>query len=99
MPEHRLEYERSRLEYLLKEHTQNAEVDVRPYGKHLNVQLPATGGSHEVIARATEVGRNQFTAYFRNHAQKWEPLPIWGTLPEVAKGMADLLGPYFTQTN
>ena len=94
MPEHRFDYERSQLERILQERTQNSELDVRPYGKHLNVLLPSADGTPETIARATEVGRDQFTAYFRNHAQKWEPLPIWGTLPEVANGIADLLGPY-----
>ena len=94
MAEHRLECERSQLESLLQERTKNTELGVRPYGKHLNVLLPAADGTEETIARATEVGRDQFTAYFRNHAQKWEPLPIWGTLPEVADGIADLLGPY-----
>lgn len=94
---HPLELECLQLERLVQKHTANSRLEVKPYGKHLNIHVPLSDGSTETIARATDVGRGQFTAYFRNHTRKWEQLPIFGTLPEVAEGISDMLKPYLVE--
>jgi hypothetical protein len=73
---------------------------VKPYGKHLLIQMRSDGGddvddSVDTIARLTELARNAYSAAFRSHTGRWEPLPGTGDLATVAELVVSLLGPYF----
>ena len=51
--------------------------------------------SVDTIARLTELGRNSYSAAFRSHTGRWEPLPGTGDLATVADLVVTLLDPYF----
>ena len=75
-------------------------AQVKPYGKHLLIQMHREGGddpddSADTIARLTELARNSYSAAFRSHTGRWEPLPAMGDLATVADLVVSLLGPYF----
>jgi hypothetical protein len=74
--------------------TGHDQVQVRPYGKHLLIQL-RRDDSVDTIARLTEVARNTFSSAFRSHTGRWEPLPGHGDLATMADLVATLLAPYF----
>lgn len=69
-------------------------VRVRPYGKHLLIQMHRDDDV-ETIARLTELARNRYSASFRSHTGRWEPLPIDGDLTQATDAVATLLAPYF----
>lgn len=76
---------------------------VKPYGKHLLIQMSGDGtdGDNDrvdTIARLTEIAHNAYTAAFRSHTGRWEPLPATGDLATVAQLVVSLLGPYFELT-
>jgi hypothetical protein len=67
---------------------------VRPYGKHLLIQMHRDE-SVDTIARLTEIGRNTYSSAFRSHTGRWEPLPGSGDLATTADLVMTLLAPYF----
>ena len=67
---------------------------VRPYGKHLLIQMQRDE-SVDTIARLTEMGRNTYSSAFRSHTGRWEPLPGSGDLATTADLVVTLLAPYF----
>ena len=67
---------------------------VRPYGKHLLIQM-RRDDTVDTVARLTEVARNSYTAAFRSHTGRWEPLPVAGDLQHAADAVTTLLAPYF----
>lgn len=69
------------------------QVRVRPYGKHLLIQM-RRDAAVDTVARLTEVARNQYTAAFRSHSGRWEPLPAEGDLKHTADLIVTLLAPY-----
>ena len=74
--------------------TGHDQVQVRPYGKHLLIQM-RRDDSVDTIARLTELARNNFSSAFRSHTGRWEPLPGNGDLATTADLVATLLAPYF----
>ena len=68
-------------------------VHVKPYGKHLLIQMHRDD-SVDTIARLTELGRNSYSSAFRSHTGRWEPLPGTGDLATTADLVVSLLGPY-----
>lgn len=66
---------------------------VRPYGKHLLIQMQRDDAL-QTVARLTEATRNRYTAAFRSHTGRWEPLPVDGDLKHVADTVTALLAPY-----
>jgi len=68
---------------------------VRPYGKHLLIQMHR-GDDVDTVARLTQLARNRYSAAFRSHAGRWEPLPINGDLKQAADSVATLLAPFLT---
>ncbi len=54
--------------------TGHTSAHVRPYGKHLLIQMHRDDGI-DTVARLTEVARDKYTAAFRSHTGRWEPLP------------------------
>ena len=69
-------------------------AQVRPYGKHLLIQMHRDA-SVDTIARLTEIGRNTYSSAFRSHTGRWEPLPGSGDLATTADLVVTLLAPYF----
>jgi len=67
---------------------------VKPYGKHLLIQMHRDDGI-DTIARLTELARNTYSSAFRSHTGRWEPLPGTGDLATTADLVVSLLGPYF----
>jgi hypothetical protein len=67
---------------------------VRPYGKHLLIQMHRDDNV-DTVARLTELARNRYAAAFRSHTGRWEPLPIEGDLKQAADAITTLLAPYF----
>jgi len=67
---------------------------VRLYGKHLLIQMQRDEAV-ATVARLTEVARNSYTAAFRSHTGRWEPLPVVGDLKHAADAVTTLLAPYF----
>ena len=67
----------SELQRLLAELTGHTAAHVRPYGKHLLIQMQRDD-SLDTVARLTEASRNRYTAAFRTHSGRWEPLSALG---------------------
>ncbi|MBB5405338.1 hypothetical protein QF000_000032 [Paraburkholderia atlantica] len=51
------------------------------------------------MARLTELGRNRYSAAFRSHTGRWEPLPGTGSLDEMTEVIVTLLQPYLQPDN
>lgn len=71
---------------------------VKPYGKHLLIQM-RRGENVDTIARLTQTGRNAYSAAFRSHTGRWEPLPGNGDLATTADLVVTLLAAYFDPNN
>jgi hypothetical protein len=69
-------------------------AQVRPYGKHLLIQMLRDDNT-DTVARLTELARGRYRAAFRSHTGRWEPLPIEGDLKQAADALTTLLAPYF----
>lgn len=67
------------------------QIKVKPYGRHLLIQLEQDGEA-DTIARITELARGTYGAAFRPLTGRWEPLPGTGTLKEMAELVTTLLG-------
>ena len=79
--------------------TGHQRARVKPYGKHLLIQMRSDGShdnddSVDTIARLTELGRNSYSSAFRTHTGRCEPLPGTGDLATTAELVVSLLGPY-----
>ncbi len=78
----------------LAELTGHTAAHVRPYGKHLLIQMHRDD-SIDTVARLTEVARDRYAAAFRSHTGRWEPLPAPATeLRQAARLVTTLLAPY-----
>lgn len=74
--------------------TGHEHARVRPYGKHLLIQMHRDDAI-DTVARLTEVAPQKYTAAFRSHTGRWEPLPGSGAdLKQTAELVATLLAPY-----
>jgi hypothetical protein len=71
---------------------------VRPYGQHLLIEVGADETTY-TVARFTRLGPRRYGLAFRRHTGRWEPLPVDGTLEEVADSAVVLLAPYFEPEN
>lgn len=74
--------------------TDHELATVRPYGKHLLIQMNR-GDTADTVARLTEIGHNSYESAFRSHTGRWEPLPGTGDLCEVTALVVALLAPHF----
>ena len=71
--------------------TGHQHARVKPYGKHLLIQILSDGAADDnvdTIARLTELGRNSYSSDFRSHTGRWEPLPGTGDLATTAELVA-----------
>ena len=71
---------------------------VKPYGKHLLIQMHRDDGV-DTVARLTELGRNAYSSEFRSHPGRWEPLPGTSDLATTADLVVSLLSPYLEFNN
>ena len=97
MPTPQTQGKAAELERQLATLTGHQSARVKPYGKHLLIQMrsDANDDSVDTIARLTELGRNSYSSAFRSHTGRWEPLPGSGDLATTAELVVSLLGPYF----
>ena len=74
--------------------TGHTSAHVRPYGKHLLIQMHRDD-SVDTVARLTEVAREKYTVAFRSHTGRWEPLPASAAdLKQTAEIVTTLLATY-----
>ena len=66
---------------------------VKPYGKHLLIQMHRDDGV-DTVARLTELGRNAYSSAFRSHTGRWESLPGTSDLATTANLVVSMLSPY-----
>ena len=97
MPTPQAQAKAAELQRQLATLTGHQRAHVKPYGKHLLIQMQRDGDDDSVdtIARLTELGRNSYSCAFRSHTGRWEPLPGIGDLATTADLVVSLLGPYF----
>ncbi|MCZ2133931.1 MAG: hypothetical protein LC098_00630 [Burkholderiales bacterium] len=82
------------LQRRLADLTGHAAAHVRPYGKHLLIQMHRDD-SIDTVARLTAVGRDQYIAAFRSHTGRWEPLPgSAADMKQTAELVTTLLASY-----
>lgn len=93
MPAPHAQASAAELQRHLAEFTGHDRARVRPYGKHLLIQMHRDEAI-DTVARLSEVARNRYTAAFRSHTGRWEPLPAMGDLKETAELVVALLASY-----
>lgn len=93
MPTFDIQRRAAELQRQLATLTGHDQAIVRPYGKHLLIQMRSDDTAH-TVARITEVARNTYSSAFRSHTGRWEPLPGRGNLAETADLVVALLAPY-----
>lgn len=71
---------------------------VKPYGKHLLIQMHRDDGV-DTVARLTELGCNAYSSAFRSHTGRWEPLPGTSDLATTADLVVSMLSPYLGTYN
>jgi len=74
------------------------QIVTQAYGRHLLIKRLDDEES-TVVARLTELARNRYSAAFRSHTGRWEPLPGTGSLDEMADVVVTLLQPYLQPDN
>lgn len=98
MPSPAIRREAETLQRELRTRLGHDKVGVRPYGRHLLIQM-LLADQADTIARLTGLGRNQYGAAFRSHTGRWEPLPGTGSRTAMTDLVVDLLSPYLTPDN
>ena len=98
MPTFEVQRKAAELERQLATLTGHRRARVKPYGKHLLIQMHRDDRV-DTIARLTELGQNSYSSAFRSHTGRWEPLPGTGDLVTVADLVVTLLNPYFDPNN
>jgi hypothetical protein len=94
MPDILAQARAAELQRHLAQLTGHDHARVRPYGKHLLIQMHRDDNV-DTVARLTELARNRYSAAFRSHTGRWEPLPIEGDLKQAADAVTTFLAPYF----
>ncbi|KXU94900.1 hypothetical protein CR51_26005 [Caballeronia megalochromosomata] len=74
------------------------QIVTQAYGWHLLIKRLDDEGP-TVVARLTELARNHYSAAFRSHTGRWEPLQGTGSLDEMAEVVVTLLQPYLQPDN
>ncbi len=74
-------------------------VNVRPRAGHLIIDVIDPDGDSSTVARATPLGGTAHGLSFQTSGGRWEPMPVSGSLEEIAAGVVGLLGPYLDPAN
>lgn len=95
MPTFEAQGKAAELQRQLARLTGHEQLKVKPYGKHLLIQMHRDDDDAvDTIARLTELARNTYSSAFRSHTGRWEPLPGTGNLATTADLVVSLLAPY-----
>lgn len=94
MPTFEAQGKAAELQRQLARLTGHEQLKVKPYGKHLLIQMHRDDDAVDTIARLTELARNTYSSAFRSHTGRWEPLPGTGNLATTADLVVSLLAPY-----
>ena len=89
-----LDQDAARLESLVRARGAYGHVGVRAARGHLLIENRSAQGPPEVVARATPISGADYGLSFRTNAGRWEPLPVAGSLADVAAATVEMLGPY-----
>ncbi len=81
------------LQHQLRQILGHEQIRVKPYGKHLLIQLVQNDGA-DTMARLTDLGGGAYAAAFHSFTGRWEPLPGTGPLKEMAELLTTLVGVY-----
>ncbi len=81
------------LEHQLRQILGHDQIRVKPYGKHLIIQL-VQNDEADTMARITDLGGGAYGAAFHSLTGRWEPLPGTGPLKEMAELLTTLVGVY-----
>lgn len=65
-------------------------VSVRPIRGHLSI----FAGDEQPVARLTPIGGGQYGLSFMRHTGRWEPMPFFGPLQEMADTLVSTLSAY-----
>ena len=94
MPDPLAQAHAAELQRRLAELTGHTAAHVRPYGRHLLIQMHRDD-SIDTVARLSEVARDKYTAAFRSHTGRWEPLTApAANMKATAELLVVLLAPY-----
>jgi len=88
-----------RLQSLVRARGDYGHVAVRAQGSHLLVEVQDGDGEKDLVARATSLAGGQYGLSFKSHTGRWEPLPVQGSIENIAEGLTGLLGPYLDAGN
>lgn len=89
----------SSLQDLVRRRGTYGHVRVQARAGRLNIETADGDGQTSLVARATPLGGSQYGLSFRTSGGRWEPMPVSGTLEEIAQSVIDLLGPYLDPAN
>ena len=89
-----LDQDAASLEDLLRARGEYGHVGVRAARGHLLIENRSAPEDPEVVARATPLGGATFGLSLRTHTDRWETMPVAGSLADVAAATVELLGPY-----
>jgi hypothetical protein len=95
----RLQAAAGTLEQIIRTRGKYAHVHVRPQAGHLNIEAEGVQGTRVITARATPLDATEYGLSFRKYTGQWEPMPVSGSLEQIAEGMIELLGPYLDRAN
>ena len=94
MPTFEVQRKAAELQRQIATLTGHQRAHVKPYGKHLLIQMHRDD-SVDTVARLTEVARDKYTVAFRSHTGRWEPLPASAAdLKQTAEIVTTLLATY-----
>ena len=82
----------------LRKAMEHDHIKVQPHGKHFLIQLELEDGL-ETVARISSITSRSYSAAFRTHTGRWEPVPDEGTLEDMIRLVHTLFGPYLTLEN
>jgi hypothetical protein len=85
----------ARLEQAIHAHGAYAHVRVHCQRGALYV----ASGDTDPIARLVPTTGQEYALFFRNRSGRWEPMPVMGSVPEIAKPLVEILGPYLDSWN
>lgn len=98
MPALSAKHHASELQRQLRTLLGHDQIVTQAYGRHLLIKR-VDDQDPTVVARLSELSRNCYGAAFRSHRGRWEPLPGYGTLDEMAQLVVTLLQPYLQPDN
>jgi hypothetical protein len=74
-----------------------AHLHVRRQAEHIVIEQPgppeAPDDRHPVL-RLTPIGGSRFGLSLRRHSNRWEKIPVTGTLADVLASAVDMFGPW-----